>query len=467
MWYHYIMSSAASISTSSQKPRAPVRLDRLPHDLWIKIAAYVGQDVMLCSRVSKCIRDALQTFGTTLWYEHHLAWFGPLDRGQDWRVRLIESGHNLQMGMRVKPPSIQETGHITGCVLEGDALVIAKLGHHRLSSVIWSDLARSTTEVRHFFAATIHSLSFQQGVFATVAQAYAGNRLNIWRQGEGPALATVGLKADWLPKESIFCRIGHGRVLLSGVGPYMGTGLSLVDLETGRTVLPFGHHDANVGICGVYGSRALFMDPHLVLASHVYISRGQKASQRLHVWDIRLGFNRAPAQSYAPTEPFCRNITLNSHGQICAATTNVSIGQSHLSLWDTRTLKCAKIVKPKGDVGISALTSMGGVIFSGSNNGVVRCWDSQLKLMGKWVMPKSEQTMVPLIAASPSICVFLTQEVPADSQRREWNLMNPTTLWHAAALPFEPVNASATAAAAAAPAPTTAAANALKANVKK
>lgn len=432
--------TATAVTAVSKPTQTSAPFHKFPAELWVKIATYAGQEIVRCSSLNKQTKAAFNALSSTLWYEHHILRFGPPKPSENWQERFIESGHNLQMGMRAKPPSIRDRGYITGCVLEEDELVVAKYGEHGkfASKVTWSDLGKRETETRDFDS-RIYSVSYQRGVFAAVAETNDGNRLNIWRRGRQNSVRTLPFTGEWAPKENICCLIGHNRILLSGFGPYQGTGLSLVDLETGNTILPFGHH--NIDILGAM--RARFMDAHTVLATHPYASAS--AIHKLYVWDIRLDFNRAPAQTYMLNESYCPNVILTSQGQICTTTTNdpFGTGQTHLSLRDTRTQRCAKIVKPKGDASISGLTTMGGVIFSGSNNGVLRCWDSQLKLMDKWVLPGSQKMMVPCITASSSICVFLTQEVSANATKRYWNLLHPTVLWHATALPFERINANA------------------------
>ena len=464
------MAAAAPVSQPSQPPQRSQKLshlERMPKDHWAKIAAFVGEKFALCHRVNHNIHQTLSALGTGLWYEHCLVHSGSPPKGQDWQVHFMRSGLSLQMGMTAKPPSIRESGAIRACVLEGHELAIAKRKRHDdsrvVSEVTWSNLVTGSTKT-DIFKEGIYSLSFQRGVFAAVGEDTWNDkqRLHIWRPGKGSQSVRSDLKGPWVPKDPIYCRIGHGNVLLSGCGPGEGVGLSLIDLETGKTILPFtrSSHDTD-SICGAYSNRTLFMDPHTVLTAHIYIS-GEEAftTQKLHVWDLRVGFHRDPAQSYLLTQPFCRDFTLNWRGEICTATTDKqnSTGSSLLSLWDTRTSRCFKSVRPKGDMAIGTLASMGGVIFSGSNNGVVRCWDSQLKLMGKWVMPKAAQTVVSQIALSPSMCVFLTQEIPSGARASgmSTNLNLPTTLWQAISLPFEPAHANA-AAAPAAPSPMAAA----------
>ena len=439
-----------------QKPL--VGLEMLPLDSWVRVAAFVGQKVACCSRVSKCIRDGFITLGATLWHEHHLANFGPVRSDQDWQVRFRESGHSLQMGMRVKIPSIRETGsNISSCVLEGDKLVVAKIDNFMkvISNVTCYDLGRGTTEKHKFTESAVYSLSFQQGVFATISVIIEGYRLNIWRQGAD----LTSLRSLYLNSQT-HCRIDHGKVLLSAMGPFQTSGLSLVDLETGKTTLPFSQNRLKVGeyeIYGAYQREALFIDPHTILAAHPYKHpNSQTGSSRLHVWDVRVGFHQAAAQTYVVPELVCSHLTLNSCGEICTATTDnpQGTGQSFLSLWDTRTSKRFKRVEPKGDMEISALSSMGKVIFSGSKNGIVRCWNPQLKLMDKWVLPNPEKTAVHHITASPSICLFLSQETAV--RYKKIDFLSPSTLWQATALTFAPP-ADAKAAKVAAPSPMAAA----------
>lgn len=471
------MAIAPTVKDSS--PQRPlVGLEKLPHDSWVRVAAFAGQKVACCSRVSKCIHNAFKALGTTLWHEHHLANFGSIHPGQDWQVRFRESGHSLQMGMRVKIPSVRETGNITGCVVEGDQLVVAKIEDLKngVSSVTWSDLRSGATEKRELKGSLVYSLAFQHGVFATVSKISSGDRLNLWRQGGDPAsLTTLDIAAfqqsDARPDKNINCRIGHGKVLLSGRGRLMTSGLSLIDLETGKTLLPFTHNRDPLnliegGICGVYNDRALLMDPHTVLAAHVYYDprfygSPKESFTKLHVWDVRVGFHQAAVQTYVAEERWFCALTLNSCGEIVTTTKNVARehpgGSSRLSIWDRRTQKRSKVVQSKDDLGAYALTSMGNTVVSGSSDGVVRCWESsKLRLLDKWVMPNHEKTVVHGITASSSICLFLTQEVSAE--RRHHEPTCPSSLWQATALTFAPpVDANAASAAAAAPSPMAAA----------